>query len=163
MTPTISIIIPTLNEESVIGKTLAHLRESLPRGAFEIIVVDDESSDRTADIARRYADQVVVRVGEVHGIARGKNAGARVARGEYIAFLDADCEPEEPAAFFEKAVRIFETNPRIAGLTCSLKVFPALATFGDRVVFAGVNLTFRFINNSGFPSALFTKTQNHPR
>ena len=147
MTPNVSIIIPTKNEEKVIGRTLAHLRDSLPKDDYEIIVVDDESADRTAEIARAYADQVLVRVGEVHGIARGKNAGAKRARGEFVVFLDADCEPEKPAEFFKKALALFDADPRIAGLTCSLKVFPSLATFGDRVVFAGVNLTFRFINN----------------
>ena len=147
MTPSVSIIIPTLNEEPVIGKTLAHLRESLPRDAYEILVVDDESTDRTAEIARAYADQVLVRTGEVHSIARGKNAGAKRARGEFVVFLDADCEPEKPAEFFKKALALFNADPRIVGMNCSLKVFPPLATLMDRIVFAGVNLTFRLINN----------------
>lgn len=147
MIPNVSIIIPTLNEESVIGQTLAHLRDSLPRDAYEILVVDDESTDRTVDIAQRYADQVIVRTGEVHGIARGKNAGAKRARGEFVVFLDADCEPEKPAEFFEKAFVLFDADPRIVGLNCSLKVFPHLATRMDRIVFAGVNLTFRYMNN----------------
>ncbi len=145
--PNVSIVIPSVNEESVIGRTLSHLRDTLPRGAYEIIVVDDESTDRTVEIARLYADQVIVRTGEIHSIPRGKNAGGRAARGEFIAFLDADCEPEKPREFFEKALVIFNADPRITGLTCSLKVFPPMATWADRIVFGGVNLTFRLINN----------------
>lgn len=145
--PLISIIIPTVNEESVIGKTLSHLRDSLLRERYEIIVVDDESTDRTISISEQYADRVIDRTGEIHNIPRGKNAGGKEARGEFIAFLDADCEPEKPAAFFEKAAMLFVENPRLVGLTCSLKVFPSMATCMDTIVFAAANLTHRFINN----------------
>ena len=145
--PNVSIVIPSVNEESVIGRTLSHLRDALPRGTYEIIVVDDESTDRTVEIARKSADKVIVRTGEIHSIPRGKNAGGRAAQGEFIAFLDADCEPEKPKEFFEKALALFNENPALTGLTCSLKVFPSMATWADRVVFGGVNLTFRLINN----------------
>jgi len=147
MNPIISIIIPTLNEESVIGRTLEHLRNNLPRDNYEILIIDDESTDQTVDIARQYADQVIVRTGEIHSIPRGKNAGGKEAHGEFLVFLDADCEPEKPSEFFEKAVALFVKNPRLVGLTCSLKVFPSMATLTDRIVFAGANLTHRFINN----------------
>ena len=55
----ISIIIPTYNEEKIIGKTLSELKAKLTL-PHEIIVTDDKSKDRTAEIARAYADQVLV-------------------------------------------------------------------------------------------------------
>lgn len=147
MKPLVSIIIPTKNEEGYIGKTLSHLRHSLPRGQYEIIVADDVSTDRTAEIAREYADTVLVRLGELHSIPRGKNAGAKLAHADYIAFLDADCEPEQPLQFFERALAYFEKHPKVAGITASLKVFPQLATWADRAMYAWVNLTYVITDN----------------
>jgi len=90
MTIDYSIIIPAYNEEKCLPRTLAAVRESmdtLPL-AGEVIVVDNNSSDRTARIARKHDAQVVFE--PVNQISRARNAGARVARGRYFIFLDAD-------------------------------------------------------------------------
>ena len=93
----ISIVIPTLNEERRIGQTLQRLRDTLV-GDFEIIVSDGGSKDKTADIARALADKVIVHSGlDRQTIAGGRNAGAKVAAGEYITFLDADVTIPNPA------------------------------------------------------------------
>lgn len=88
--PAVSIIVPAHNEEKLIGATLtaagAAARElGVP---FEVVVVDDGSTDRTADIARAHGATVVPAA--VHQIAGSRNAGARAARGEMFIFVDAD-------------------------------------------------------------------------
>jgi glycosyltransferase involved in cell wall biosynthesis len=92
--PAISVIVPALNEESVIGRSLASLQsQTLPAATFEVIVVDNGSTDGTVAIARSYARSMSVRVIERGGvrIAALRNAGAAIARGQFLAFLDADC------------------------------------------------------------------------
>lgn len=90
----LSVIIPALNEERFIGETLHKLNlavqaldGSLPSGV-QIIVVDNDSTDQTAEVARR-AGAVVVSE-PVRNIARARNAGAQEATGEILVFLDAD-------------------------------------------------------------------------
>ncbi len=82
----ISVVIPALNEEMALPRTLATLREQ--RASFEIIVVDGASSDRTREVAA--AEPRVRLVSSARGRAAQMNAGARVARGEILLFLHAD-------------------------------------------------------------------------
>jgi len=87
--PLVSVVIPAHNAAATLGRAI----ESVLAQTFddwELIVVDDGSTDATADVARRYADSVAL-LGTPHvgpGVAR--NRGASVARGEYLAWLDAD-------------------------------------------------------------------------
>ncbi|MEO7709679.1 MAG: glycosyltransferase, partial [Caldimonas sp.] len=86
----LSFIVPAHDEEAAIATTVRAIRvaaESV-RSAFEIIVVDDSSSDRTAVLAAAEGARVL-RI-ERRQIAAARNAGARVARGETFVFVDAD-------------------------------------------------------------------------
>jgi len=86
-----SVIIPAYNEEVLLPATLASVRESMlaiPELVGETIVTDNNSSDRTADIATAAGARVVYE--EHQQIARARNAGAQIARGRYFIFLDAD-------------------------------------------------------------------------
>ncbi len=90
----ISVIIPAYNEELYLGNALRALRkQTFPRKDFEIIVVDNASTDRTSDIARENgADTIVF---EQHkGTNRARQTGLEASEGEIVAFLDADCIPE---------------------------------------------------------------------
>jgi glycosyltransferase involved in cell wall biosynthesis len=86
----ISFIIPAYNEETELPSTLAAIRgaASAVTQPFEIIVVDDASTDATPEIA----EQADARVISIHRrqIAAARNAGARAAKGEYLFFVDAD-------------------------------------------------------------------------
>jgi glycosyltransferase involved in cell wall biosynthesis len=86
--PKISVVIPTLNEEKYIEKTLLSLKAQTIKVPYEIIVVDSNSKDRTVEIARKYADKVIIT--KRKGIAVGRNVGAKYARGEILVFVDAD-------------------------------------------------------------------------
>ena len=86
----ISFVIPAWNEESVLGPTLEALsvaRQQLAQPS-EVIVADDSSTDRTAEIARQRGARVVsVRHRQ---ISATRNAGAREAQGDLLVFIDAD-------------------------------------------------------------------------
>ncbi len=90
MLPFCSIILPAFNEAQDIEACLASLQQqTYPRDRFEIIVIDNGSSDATTSIAQRFADHVEVRPGIKVGAVR--NVGARHATGEILVFIDSDC------------------------------------------------------------------------
>ena len=88
--PQYSIIIPAYNEEHELSKTLAAIRTAASGAAqpYEIIVVDDASTDATPEIASRVGAKVIPI--NRRQIAAARNAGGRVAQGEYLFFIDAD-------------------------------------------------------------------------
>jgi glycosyltransferase involved in cell wall biosynthesis len=91
----ISFIVPAHNEEAWVGRCVSAIRNGAESQPYEIIVVDDASSDATASIARRHGAQVV-RV-EHRQIAATRNAGAQQAHGDILFFVDADTLTNAPA------------------------------------------------------------------
>lgn len=92
--PKISVIIPAYNEEKYLGPTIENIKQAVgeyqKKHPFpvEIVVVNNNSTDRTEQVAREYGARVVFEAR--NQIAAARNAGGRAARGEIIAFLDAD-------------------------------------------------------------------------
>ncbi|MEM5815140.1 MAG: glycosyltransferase [Candidatus Aenigmatarchaeota archaeon] len=86
--PKFSIIIPTLNEEKYIENTLLSIKWQNFDLPYEIIVSDSNSKDKTIEIAKKYANKIVIT--NKKGIALGRNLGAKYAEGEYLLFVDAD-------------------------------------------------------------------------
>lgn len=90
----ISIIIPALNEEKMIGRCLESLAKlTFARDRFEVLIVDNGSRDRTLAIAESFKDRLDLKVLQQAGvrISALRNLGAQAAAGEILAFLDADC------------------------------------------------------------------------
>jgi glycosyltransferase involved in cell wall biosynthesis len=92
----LSVVVPAFNEEKLLARTLASVRAAAgslaARGwCWELIVCDNNSTDRTADIAREAGARVVF--GPVNQISRARNAGAAAATGDWLLFIDADCSP----------------------------------------------------------------------
>src|SRR3989344_9001117 len=85
----VSIIVPTYNEEKNIERLLASLTAQTYKDS-ESIVVDDASTDKTADLARKYTDKVFKRKHAERSVQR--NFGAIKAKGDKLIFLDADME-----------------------------------------------------------------------
>ena len=90
----LTIIVPAFNEEAYLGSTLdsvqagaAHLRDG-SKVSIDVIVVDNDSEDETAAVARAKGAAVVHE--PVRGIARARNVGARHAEGDVLVFVDAD-------------------------------------------------------------------------
>jgi cellulose synthase/poly-beta-1,6-N-acetylglucosamine synthase-like glycosyltransferase len=89
----ISVVIPAFQACTTIERCLAALaRQTLPPEQYEVIVVDDGSTDDTADRARRCGARVV-RLLRNQGPAQARNAGLAAARGDIVVFTDSDCEP----------------------------------------------------------------------
>jgi len=94
--PHYSVIIPAYNEEKWLPQTLENLKAIMATIELsgEIIVTDNNSSDRTGEIAKAYGARVVFEA--VNQISRARNTGARIAKSDLFIFLDADtCIPEE--------------------------------------------------------------------
>lgn len=108
MYPEFSVIIPTLNEASEIGRTLAALRSSAE--PVEIIVVDGGSSDRTVEIARDFEATVIV---APRGRGSQLHAGTSIATGDVLWFLHADSIP--PVDAFAAIRSAFEDRNSVAG------------------------------------------------
>src|SRR5580765_101705 len=102
MNPRFTLIIPAHNEERLLGRLLhsiAVARASYgPPDAVEVIVADNASTDSTPEIAGAHGCRVVPVEKRVIGAAR--NAGAKAARGEVLAFIDADSQIH-PHTFLE--------------------------------------------------------------
>jgi glycosyltransferase involved in cell wall biosynthesis len=99
----LSIIIPTLNEEKYLPLLLEEIKKQNFNDDFEIIVADAGSEDKTVEIAKNYGCKVVS-----GGLpAKGRNEGAKVARGETFLFLDAD-NIYLPENFLERLIKEFE-------------------------------------------------------
>jgi dolichyl-phosphate beta-glucosyltransferase len=90
----LSVVIPAFNEEARLGSTLERVATYLERrrGAFEVLVVDDGSSDRTAEIASAFGERGVrlIRLPENRGKGAALRAGVLASRGERVLLCDAD-------------------------------------------------------------------------
>lgn len=85
-----SVIVPAYNEEMWLPSTLGLLQQAMSKSSLrgELIVVDNNSNDATAEVARECGARVVFE--PLNQISRARNAGARVAQGRYFIFVDAD-------------------------------------------------------------------------
>ncbi len=86
--PLVSIIIPVKNGSGTLDNCLRSIRRSYYKN-FEVIVVDDHSTDGSTEIARRYQCELV-EAGEANGANAARNTGSRRARGDVFVFLDSD-------------------------------------------------------------------------
>jgi glycosyltransferase involved in cell wall biosynthesis len=122
----LSVIIPAFNEERFLPQTLGHLRQAaehlggVPGRDLETIVVDNTSSDRTAEIARASGTKVIS-VPE-HNIARVRNAGACAAAGDLLVFLDADTLI--PGSLLSRIVQVMK-DPACLGGAVDIDYRPA--------------------------------------
>lgn len=92
MTPRISVVVPAYNAQETIGKCLDCLQgQDYDKDQYEIIVVNDGSTDNTVEIIERY--EVMLHSQQNQGPAAARNMGAQLARGEIILFTDSDCSP----------------------------------------------------------------------
>lgn len=87
----VSVIIAVHNGAATIGRALSSVfAQTIP--AFEIVVVDDGSTDETASLLASYGDRIRLLRQPNRGVSASRNAGIRVSRGEYVAFIDDDDE-----------------------------------------------------------------------
>jgi glycosyltransferase involved in cell wall biosynthesis len=112
----VSVVVPAFNEERLLGGALAAIGEAMrvfgaAGWASELIVCDNNSSDRTAEIARAAGAKVVFE--PVNQIARARNAGAARASGDWLIFVDADSYPS--TELFREVVEAVQGGRCLAG------------------------------------------------
>ncbi|NKB77891.1 MAG: glycosyltransferase [Gammaproteobacteria bacterium] len=103
-----SVIIPTFNRSSVIGRAIDSVL-SQSYLAHEVIVIDDGSSDDTHEILIRYGDSIRIVSQSNQGVSAARNAGIGISNGKWIALLDSDDEWMENK--LEKQVEMLSSNP----------------------------------------------------
>lgn len=140
--PAISVVIPVYNGGGGLERCLAGLRRS--RGVtWECIVVDDGSSDGSAEAARRSGARVMSTGRPRGGPARARNVGARAARAPLVCFLDADVVvgPRTLADF----VALFDADPSLAAAFGSYDAQPGASDFLSQYR----NLLHHFVHQTG--------------
>ena len=91
--PAVSVVVPARNAESTLPSTLRALARQELDAPYEVLVVDDGSSDGTRAVAEGFSD-ITVLDGPGRGAGQARNAGARASRAPVLAFTDADCVPK---------------------------------------------------------------------
>jgi glycosyltransferase involved in cell wall biosynthesis len=135
--PFVSVIVPTWNRPAALTACLAALAgQRYPRSRFEVIVIDDGSRnpEEVARVAAR--SNGTVRVGrQAHlGPAAARNAGARMAQGDLLAFTDDDCQPDESWVAELAAAWTRDPDCLIGGRTINLLVRNVYSTTSQLLV-----------------------------
>ncbi|MCO5164892.1 MAG: TIGR04283 family arsenosugar biosynthesis glycosyltransferase [Planctomycetes bacterium] len=147
MTPTLSVVVPALDEAAAVGPLLRALDADLGPGD-EVLLVDGGSADGTADLARALGLPRVHVLAAPRGRARQMNAGAARAVGDWLVFLHADGRLPRPAI---EAVRAATGEWGYFGVRLDA---PGLAF---RAVEAGINLRSRAFDTPSGDQALFVR------
>jgi len=105
----ISIVIPARNEEKLLPDCLRSLRNQTYQGNFEIIVVDNGSTDRTNAIAQKFGARVIP-ANEVKSVFYARQIGADAAQGDII--VQADADTIYPAPWLQRIADRFAANPK---------------------------------------------------
>jgi glycosyltransferase involved in cell wall biosynthesis len=118
-----SVVIPCFNEEKYIKKLLASLdKQDIGSRCFEVVVVDNNSTDKTSQVIWDYASTTTLNIRMVHeyspGVSVARNSGSRIASGEVIVFLDADNTLEEN--FLSRLENYITSKQCLAGTICTL-------------------------------------------
>lgn len=166
----VSVVIPAYNEAGYLAAALTSLQEQDYLGGYEVIVVDNDSTDDTVALARRYGAQVVSE--SRRGVCSARQQGTQHARGEIVVSTDADTV--HPRDWLSRLDRQFRARPEIVAVAgpCRYQeppwwavVFPTLWFAAVAVVYAvtrrvfyvsATNLAFR---REGFPGYDTTLTQ----
>jgi poly-beta-1,6-N-acetyl-D-glucosamine synthase len=140
----ISVIIPARNEEENIGKLLTALQnQSYAATSFEVIVIDDHSTDKTASVVQQYPTIKLIQLKETGINSYKKKAletGIAAATGELIVTTDADCIPppdwlQTVSSFYKKTNAAFIAAPVVIDCTLSaVQIFQSL----DFMVLQGI-------------------------
>ncbi|MBI2208726.1 glycosyltransferase family 2 protein [Candidatus Woesearchaeota archaeon] len=131
--PKISIIVPAYNEEESIADCIKSLKLiDYPKSLFEVIIVNDGSIDRTADIVREHTGKNIILVdnSKNKGKAKSLNQGISLAKGSYIACMDADTIV--PSDILRKTLPYFK-DEKVGSVTVSVEVRSA-KNFLQRII-----------------------------
>lgn len=145
----ISVVVPTYNRADLISETIESILNQTYK-YFELIIVDDGSTDNTEEVIRKFKDSRIkyIKTDNWGGPARPRNIGIKKAKGEYIAFCDDDdiWLPEK----LEKQIRVFQISNETAmlytrfktieGDVISNKIFPENGKYKSGNIFKSIYL-----------------------
>ena len=120
----ISIVMPCYNEGEHIGKAIESLLDlDYPKDMLEIIIVDDKSTDNSAEVVRRYTKKyrnvrLIVNKRNSGGAAEPTNIGVKAAKYKYVAVADSDSTPKKDALI--KMIRYLQQDRKVGAVTCSI-------------------------------------------
>jgi glycosyltransferase involved in cell wall biosynthesis len=117
MKPTVSVVIPTFNRAAALKNALDSLIKQ-DYSSYEVIVIDDSSTDSTARLLKSYEKPVrVLRTKRNKGAAAARNLGLKHAKGEYIAFMDDDCAAHQSwLSDMVKGIAEYRKQHKVAGI-----------------------------------------------
>ena len=133
----LSFVIPTKNEEKFICRCLNSIfNQPIRKKSYEVIVVDNGSTDNTMKILKNYKKEIKILENKIFNISGLRNYGARVANGEWLAFIDADVELDPK--WYENFLYVLERakndgidlNKLLTGATYSI---PNKCTWVERI------------------------------
>jgi glycosyltransferase involved in cell wall biosynthesis len=120
----ISLVIPAYNEEKQIGECLDAVLKNAPGKFFEIIVVDNASTDKTKEVAlQRKGVRVVYEPNK--GLTHARECGRLASSGDLIAYIDADTRM--PVGWVDKVEKVFRTSPDVVALSGPSHFFDSTA------------------------------------
>lgn len=133
--PSVTVVVPTRNDRRVIARCLdAVVGQDYPGPQPEVIVVDNGSTDGTPKVLARYAARVTILDERRPGVSWARNAAIEVARGEWIAFTDADCVPRPDwLRTLVDAGRRHEGVTFVGGRIAALPPANAIARFSENL------------------------------
>jgi glycosyltransferase involved in cell wall biosynthesis len=126
--PVISVVVAARNEFALIGRCLTALaQQTFPR-TYEVIVVDNASTDSTATIAHKFGCRIVEE--SIPGQLRAKHRGVLAARGEIVAVIDADCVP--PSHWLSSIYNSLATGAtqKVVAVTARYRYEPGMPWWG---------------------------------
>lgn len=120
--PTVSVIVAVRNQEKYIGRCMRSiLTQSLPRRDYEIIVINDASTDKTAYALELFADDIKVITNEKQlGLPGSLNRGIRLARGRYVVRMDGDDYVH--FEYLNVLALFLATNPDLDAVACDYQL-----------------------------------------
>ncbi len=148
--PKISVVIPTLNEEKLISKTLSQFDDDTKaKYEVEVILSDGGSTDNTLKIAEGRSDKMTIhKSGKKQNIAQGRNEGAKLAEGDVLVFLNADTYLQDKTKFFETIKKFSEAN-HYSALAFPIKIDESQRTGKDKVFHSFYNTYVKILNFIG--------------
>jgi len=147
MAATISVIIPSYNEEKLIGSTISQFTDEVKaKYNVEVIISDGGSKDKTIEIVDGKVDKIVKYNKNVkQNISEGRNRGFEASTGDVLIFFNADTFVKDIGCFFSKVIEIMNSD-NVTAIACPVKVFPSEEKLQDKIFHFTYNNYVRLLN-----------------
>jgi glycosyltransferase involved in cell wall biosynthesis len=149
--PTYSIVVPCYNEADYIAETLTSLCDQTFSGPYEIVVVDNNCTDETADIARAMGVRVVAEKNP--GVCWARQRGTEEARGDIV--ISADADTSYSREWLANIDRAFGANEQIVAVAgpCRYVGGPLWGRLYARILFGAVQMIYRYSGRTVYATA----------